>query len=150
MKTMIKTKNAPPGLLPLAGRVWVFLLAMLISFACVSPAAAALPTVAVYAADYDIPNTVARLTATGLFQQVDNLSPLCCGSDPTPTLATLQQYSAVLVWANHCFNNPTALGNVLADYIDGGGVVVVSVFALHPAGACNKLVAGLRVGVIYP
>ena len=49
--------------------------------------------------------------------------------DPTPTLATLQQYSAVLVYSNCAFNNSAALGDVLADYVDGGGHVVVATFS---------------------
>lgn len=55
-------------------------------------ASAALPKVAVYAADHpaETLDVVGKLTASGLYSQVDNLSPLCCGSDPTPTLATLQ------------------------------------------------------------
>lgn len=115
-----------------------------------SPPTAALPKVAVYAADYNVPNTIVRIAATGLFQQVDNLSPAGYGNDPTPTLAALQQYSAVLVWGDYCFNNPTALGNVLADYIDGGGVVVVSVFALYPASSCIEIGGRFASGGYLP
>jgi len=107
-------------------------LVMAIAFAGFTPALAApLPKVAVYAADIiDWTNeVVTKLTATGLYSQVDNLSPLGCGSDPTPTLATLQLYAAILVYSDCGFNDPNALGNVLADYADGGGHVVVSTFA---------------------
>ena len=115
-------------------------------------AAASLPKVAVYAAESSdrIADVIGKLTATGLFQQVDNLSPACCGSDPTPTLTTLQQYSAVLVWSDYCFNNPTALGNVLADYIDGGGVVVVSTFALYTGGSCIEIDGRFASGGYLP
>src|SRR5262249_4861231 len=41
----------------------------------------------------------------------------------TPTLAQLQNYSCVVVWANFSHANPDALGNNLADYADSGGGV---------------------------
>ena len=45
----------------------------------------------------------------------------------TPTLSNLQDYDAVLVWRNYGVYDPVALGDVLADYVDvGGGVVVTS------------------------
>lgn len=48
-----------------------------------------------------------------------------CGTG-APSLATLQQYDSVLVWGN-C--GPAAgLGNVLADFADGGGRVVLGTF----------------------
>lgn len=47
----------------------------------------------------------------------------------TPTLSQLQQYKAVFVFSDSTFSDPTALGNVLADYADGGGGVVQAVFA---------------------
>ncbi len=44
----------------------------------------------------------------------------------TPALSTLQEYDVVMVWSsnNYSFNNPVALGDILADYIDTGGAVV--------------------------
>jgi|GEM_PF-5655587 len=42
----------------------------------------------------------------------------------TPTLALLQQYDIVLPFLVLKFADATAMGNVLADYIDAGGVVV--------------------------
>src|SRR5439155_5863591 len=47
----------------------------------------------------------------------------------TPTLAQLQQYDAVVVFSNFSFLDPIALGNNLASYEDGGGVVVAFNFA---------------------
>ncbi len=82
-------------------------------------AAIPLPTVAVYSSTYESAwndEVIAKLTATGDFQQIDNLSPLACSLDLTPTLATLAQYSAVLVYSDCKFNDSVALGNVLADY----------------------------------
>ena len=55
-----------------------------------------------------------------------------CGAPPpciaTPTLAELQAYSAVLVYSNYYYSDPVALGNALADYVDGGGTVVLAAF----------------------
>ncbi|MFA5508253.1 MAG: hypothetical protein WC423_22710, partial [Vulcanimicrobiota bacterium] len=70
-----------------------------------------------YAADVQ-----AKLTATGVFSVVDDID----AETSTPTLADLQDYDAVLVWSNSPFSNPTALGDVLADYFDGGGRVVTA------------------------
>jgi len=47
-------------------------------------------------------------------------------SSSTPTLPTLLNYDAVLVWSNNPFFNPVALGDVLADYVDVGGGVVLA------------------------
>jgi hypothetical protein len=46
-----------------------------------------------------------------------------------PTLATLQGYQAVLTWANVGYPSNAAMGDVLADYVDAGGGVVVATFA---------------------
>ncbi len=48
----------------------------------------------------------------------------------TPTLGTLQSYDAVLVYTDVGAADPTALGNVLADYVDAGGGVVMAVFTI--------------------
>ena len=42
----------------------------------------------------------------------------------TPTLAQLQQYEIVVATSNSVFFDPVAMGDVLADYADTGGVVV--------------------------
>jgi hypothetical protein len=44
----------------------------------------------------------------------------------TPSLSTLMDYDAVLVFSNYAFSDSVALGNVLADYVDIGGGVVLS------------------------
>ncbi|MEO0085345.1 MAG: T9SS type A sorting domain-containing protein, partial [candidate division WOR-3 bacterium] len=43
----------------------------------------------------------------------------------TPTLAELLPYPAVLAYSNYAFADSVALGNVLADYVDAGGGVVI-------------------------
>ena len=47
----------------------------------------------------------------------------------TPSVVKLQQYPLVLTFSNASYANSTALGNNLADYQDGGGIVVVTTFA---------------------
>ena len=68
-----------------------------------------------------------KIRNTGLFTQV--AAVLVSPGHPVPTLAQLQQYDAVLVYSDTSFTNGVALGDVLADYMDGGGGVVLSTFA---------------------
>jgi hypothetical protein len=42
----------------------------------------------------------------------------------TPTLAQLQQYNIVVAFSDNAYNDAVAMGNVLADYADTGGIVV--------------------------
>jgi hypothetical protein len=46
----------------------------------------------------------------------------------TPSLSDLEQYDAICVWSDSVINDPIALGNVLADYLDIGGAVVLFQF----------------------
>ena len=46
----------------------------------------------------------------------------------TPTLAQLQQYDSVLYWTNSYPADSVGMGNVLADYVDQGGLVVRATF----------------------
>jgi len=52
----------------------------------------------------------------------------------TPTLADLQPYDIVVPFSNFPFADPVTLGNNLADYVDGGGVVVQHGFAFYQPG----------------
>ena len=47
----------------------------------------------------------------------------------TPTLGTLQTYDAVLVFTDAAIDDPTEFGDVLADYVDAGGGVVMAAFS---------------------
>lgn len=49
-------------------------------------------------------------------------------SGGTPTLAELQGYDAVFVFTDSGAQDPVAFGNVLAQYIEGGGAVVDATF----------------------
>jgi hypothetical protein len=43
----------------------------------------------------------------------------------TPTLNEMLEYEAILVWSNDSFADPVAMGDRLADYVDGGGRVIM-------------------------
>jgi hypothetical protein len=92
-------------------------------------AAAGTCKVGIYGADVSdrVTDVQSKLNGTGLFTQVD----VHDASTYTPTLAELQQYSAVLVFSQVSFNNSAALGDVLADFADAGGGVVVATFAFN-------------------
>jgi hypothetical protein len=85
------------------------------------------PKVLLVSADADVhaADVQAKLKSTGTLGQVDRFD----ANAGTPTLAQLQNYDAVLTWSNFNFSNSTALGNVLADFVDAGGGVVSATFA---------------------
>jgi hypothetical protein len=73
----------------------------------------------------------AKLMGTGRFSSVTLID--CSAS--TPSVSTLQNYSAVLTWSDSPgYANATTMGNNLATYAGGGGIVVVAVFALGTSG----------------
>ncbi len=49
----------------------------------------------------------------------------------TPTLDELAAYATVVVISNSPFEDATAVGNLLADYVDGGGTVVQAVATFY-------------------
>jgi len=53
------------------------------------------------------------------------------GQVGTPDLPLLQQYEIVVPYSNFPFADPVTLGNNLADYVDGGGIVVQHGFAFE-------------------
>lgn len=52
----------------------------------------------------------------------------------TPTLGLLQNYECVVVWANFGFFDAVAYGDVLADFVDGGGRVILGAFTTYTQG----------------
>lgn len=67
------------------------------------------------------------LTATGVFGSVTTLNiPFGTPAAMYPTLQDLDDYSAILVYTFSSFADPAAMGNVLADYVDAGGRVVLT------------------------
>jgi hypothetical protein len=73
-----------------------------------------------------------KILGAGEILQVD-VVPLNVGN-PVPLLNQLSQYRAVLVFSDSSFNDNVALGNVLADYVDQGGGVVLATFGFHDVG----------------
>ncbi|MGZ5543840.1 MAG: immunoglobulin domain-containing protein, partial [Limisphaerales bacterium] len=103
------------------------------------------PRVAIYGAESSSWNAdvKAKIVGTGLFlnADIDVFDP----STSTPTLATLQQYAAVLTWSDSPYQDPTTFGNVLADYVDSGGGVVIGAYAFSSSignGLAGRLVTG--------
>ncbi len=66
-----------------------------------------------------------KLQATGLLGTIDVVD----ARSVTPTVAQMQTYKAILTWSDYSYGNGTTLGNNLASYVDGGGGLVVAVFA---------------------
>ncbi len=66
-----------------------------------------------------------KVSSTGLFSRVDLLD---LGNE-TPEPCELEAYDAVLVFSWDLFADADLLGDRLADYLDGGGGVVVATFA---------------------
>lgn len=80
----------------------------------------------------------AQLQATGRFTTVGVINVTSMGSG-TPTLAELQAYDALICWTNATPADNHAWGDVLADYVDAGGGVVVAVFANSTATAGRNI-----------
>ena len=68
-----------------------------------------------------------KLNATGIFINIDVYNIAV----ETPSTSTMSDYDAILVWANSQILDPAAFGNNLAAYIEAGGGVVTSMFALY-------------------
>ena len=85
------------------------------------------PYVAVVTADpVGAPDVFVRLSATGRFSGVANID----AGSATPSPATLRPFGAVATWSINAYDNPTALGDTLAGYVDAGGGVVTAMYAL--------------------
>jgi len=63
-----------------------------------------------------------------------------------PDLQTLLAYDVVMTWPNNQYPDATAMGNVLADYVDQGGNVILGAFS-H--GSPNWALGGRIRGAIY-
>lgn len=67
------------------------------------------------------------LAATGILRgEIDLLDV----RSSTPTISQLRDYASILIYSNFEFHDPVRMGNVLADYVDEGGGVIVSPFAV--------------------
>ncbi|HMS54347.1 MAG TPA: hypothetical protein PKA27_03010 [Fimbriimonadaceae bacterium] len=79
----------------------------------------------------------AKLVSTNMFATVDIIH----AGTSTPLVSQLSDYDAVMVWSNTNFQNSTTLGDNLADYVDAGGGVVVTMFANSTTSA-NRFLLG--------
>ncbi len=69
-----------------------------------------------------------KLKGVGFFDSIDTFDV----SDSTlPTLEYLKGFSAVMVFSDMSLGDASGLGDVLADYVDAGGGVVVTTFAFN-------------------
>ena len=104
--------------------------------------ASGLPDVAVLSAS-DQPNWESevfnQLSSSGAFNSVTAIDV----EVTTPSLATLQLYDAVFVWTDENFADENAFGNVLAEYVDNGGGVVVNTFAFTSDNSTNEADIGI-------
>lgn len=62
------------------------------------------------------------------------IHPFIAGASYVPTLSYLQAYDVVLVYSSMSYYDTVALGNVLADYVDVGGHVVVATNSFSSGG----------------
>jgi hypothetical protein len=110
-----------------------FCLLILLAFA--ATAATAQLDVLLVNADYDYGAYAVQdyLTNLGYFSSVD----IYWAQNGTPTLGELSAYDSVLVWSNYTFYDNVALGDVLADYADAGGGVVLSTFCYYDSTGWN-------------
>ena len=56
----------------------------------------------------------------------------------TPTLAQLLDYQACFTWVNYAYAGAVAMGDVLADYVDAGGIVLLGQWTIY-TGQVNWL-----------
>lgn len=122
----------------------------LIAFtASIAGAGEPLPRVAIVAASSNTANAQNeprftdprdKILATGLFSEVAIINATGIGDGVgTPPLETLLEYDAVITWSNASYDDAVSMGDVLADYVDAGGGVVVAVFANTSANSARFL-----------
>ena len=82
-----------------------------------------------------------QLIATGLF--ADENIDIALDGDFRFEYSDIQQYKAILVWSNYSFNNPANVGNVLKEYVDNGGGVILSTY-------CYSTPWAIQGGILDP
>jgi len=72
----------------------------------------------------------------GMLKQDPGLGPILQydAQYGTPGLGLLESFPVVMTWTNYHYNDPVAMGDVLADYVDGGGKALTTMFALGTHG----------------
>ena len=70
--------------------------------------------------------------------------------DSVPTLEALREYDAVLFYANYNVSEPEAKGNVLADYVDRGGKLVICTYAIKSGvGPTGRIISDGYCPFVY-
>jgi hypothetical protein len=128
-------------------RAFVASLSLVAAAALAAPAAAQVDVLLCAAAgggpsDCRFLDVQSKLMASGFFASVGIFD----ANAGTPTLPILAPYEVVLVWSNSAFQDATLLGDTLADYVDAGGAVVVSVFAVSQASTSLSLQGRWQTG----
>ncbi len=99
------------------------------------PGLCAASTLLMNSSSVDLAAAEAALLGTGQFAPPDLATR---AATSTPTLPDLQAHDAVLLWTGDPWDDAGALGDVLADYLDAGGALVLAAPALNsgegPAG----------------
>lgn len=122
----------------------VCLAAVILVLGIVSSSFAAINVGLVYADNLNL-EVSAYLASTGLLGSVTYVD----AKYSTPTLAQLNAYDSVLVWGHHGFADNVTLGNNLADYVDGGGGVVLCPFSDSANWSEAPLIKGRIAGPTY-
>ena len=105
------------------------------------------PKVAVLCGEAASADVRAKLVSTGYFSQVDIISLW----EEIPSLALLKQYNAVLIYSNaSTYDNPAEWGDVLADYADYGGGVVLAAFTFNAPGGTLGIDGRISTGGYLP
>jgi hypothetical protein len=94
---------------------------VLVAFFAVGRAGATHIKLAILESDFAT-DAQADLFATGKFQVIADFDVQAF----TPTLAMISSYDAVLAYTNNPPHDPDAFGDLLADYVDAGGHVVLA------------------------
>ena len=103
----------------------------------------------------DHPDVVAILAKSDMASRDDILTNLresgqfgsvteILGHSETPSVSELQAYDTVMISSFDPFIDPVALGDNLADYIDGGGGVVITQFSRGTSGIADSVTVGGR------
>jgi hypothetical protein len=103
-------------------RLLSLLLAVALSLGTTGKVYAAIVSLVLHSDGASGNSTVNSLLATGQFASVQSHD---VNSSGLPSLTTLSGYDSILVYTSFAPSDPVGLGNLLADYVDGGGHVVL-------------------------
>lgn len=80
-------------------------------------------------ADQELPDVLKEIVLTDPAQRFDAAaSATLSATNRAPTLDYLKQFDSILLWTNQRPGDAVGLGDVLADYVDAGGLVVRATF----------------------